>query len=238
MRKLRTTMEADILSSEYFGFVAATYVNHLLGPKWSSENAAVEALLASIPEGASVLDVPVGTGRFFPLYMARKLTVCGIDVSEDMLEQAANHAEEIGATVTLAKGDIRDLPFPDSHFDLVLCVRFLNLAGDAMMAEALREIARVSHRGVLIGVRYLAPYAELGRSPFDLLRRLMRLVRLPNFRSRRWGLTNYSKDQVEGAIREAGLLPVGTRLLEKRWDGTDYVFLHLTRIPAPSPGTT
>ena len=238
MRRLRNTMEADILSSEYFGFVAATYVNHRLGPKWSSENAAVESLLASIPEGASVLDVPVGTGRFFPLYMARKLTVCGIDVSEDMLEQAARHAADIGADVALAKGDIRDLAFPDSHFDLVLCVRFLNLAGEAMMGDALKEIARVSRRGVLIGVRYLAPYDELGSSPFDLLRRFMRLVRLPSFRSRRWGLTNYPKDQVEAALRDAGLLPVGTRLLEKRWDGTDYVFLHLTKLAAVDPRTS
>jgi ubiquinone/menaquinone biosynthesis C-methylase UbiE len=75
-----------------------------------------------------------------------------------MLEQASNHAEEVGATVTLAEGDIRNLPFPNDHFDLVLCVRFLNLAGEAVMAQALRELARVSRRSVLIGVRYLAPY--------------------------------------------------------------------------------
>jgi ubiquinone/menaquinone biosynthesis C-methylase UbiE len=227
-------METEILASEYIGFVAATYVKHRVGPKWWSENAATEALLASIPEGASVLDVPVGTGRFFPLYKARKLTVSGIDVSRDMLEQASNHAEEVGATVTLAEGDIRNLPFPNDHFDLVLCVRFLNLAGEAVMAQALRELARVTRRSVLIGVRYLAPYDELGKSPFDLLRRAMRLVRLPIYRSSRWGLTNYRKGLVEAAIEEAGLHPLSSHHIERRWDGTDYVFLHLNKLASGS----
>jgi ubiquinone/menaquinone biosynthesis C-methylase UbiE len=223
-------METEILASEYFGFVAATYVKHRVGPKWWSENAAVETLLDSVPEGASVLDAPVGTGRFFPLYLSRRLTVSGIDVSRDMLEQAAGFAEEVGATVALAEGDIRALPFPNSNFDLVLCVRFLNLAGEAVMAEALKELARVSRKSVLIGIRYLTPYSELGMSPFDLLRRAMRLLGLPRFRSRRWGLTNYRKGNVEAAIRGAGLLPISSHHVERRWDGTDYVFFHLHKL--------
>ena len=229
-RKPMTEIETEILTSQYFGLVAASYVEHRIGPKWWLENAAAETLLERIPEGASVLDVPVGTGRFFPIYKSRRLTVSGIDVSRDMLDEAANYAEEVGAAVTLAEGDIRNLPFPNNHFDLVLCVRFLNLAGEALMAESLRELARVSRQSVLIGVRYLAPYSELGKSPFDLLRRTMRFLRLPIYRSSRWGLTNYRKDHVDAAIQEAGLQPLTSHHVERRWDGTDYVFLHLNKL--------
>ena len=234
-RTLLAHMETEILTSQYFGFVAAGYVKKRIGPKWWSENAAAEILLDNLPEGSTVLDVPVGTGRFLPLYKSRGLTVCGIDVSRDMLEEAANHAGEIGAAVTLAEGDIRNLPFPDNHFDLVICVRFLNLAGETIMAEALSELARVSRQSVLIGIRHLAPYSELGLSPFDLLRRTMRLLGLPRYRSSRWGLTNYRKSHVEAAIKEAGLQLNSSHHVERRWDGTDYVFLHLNKIEPAAP---
>jgi ubiquinone/menaquinone biosynthesis C-methylase UbiE len=58
---------------------------------WQNEQQAVECILKKPDvrsEVETILDAPVGTGRFFDAYESMSVDALGIDVSEDMLEQA------------------------------------------------------------------------------------------------------------------------------------------------------
>jgi SAM-dependent methyltransferase len=147
-----------------------------------------------------------------------------------MLAEASQYAEDVGVSVGLMEGDIRHLPYSNNSFDVVLCVRFLNLAGGPDIRAVLKELARVSRGHVLIGVRYLTHFSDLGVGLLDLISRCARLSGLSRYRAVRLGRTQYRKGQVDAAIEEAGLQPLQSRLVERRWDGTDYAFLLLGKV--------
>jgi len=114
--------------------------------QWEAE--VIERLLREHTQdthGATVLDAPVGTGRFIPIYLEQGLRVTGLDLSEDMLREAALHRPEEAGALELVKGSTTSLPFPDATFDAVISFRFLpgklNLVS---VRKSLREFARVT----------------------------------------------------------------------------------------------
>ena len=98
----------------------------------------------------TVLDVPCGYSRFAPLYARLGITAVGADMSYDMAHlAAATHKRHSGEGWLCA--DILALPFPDSMFDSVLCIRLLHHRfSDAERQRILAELARVSRRFVII----------------------------------------------------------------------------------------
>ncbi|MET0285508.1 MAG: class I SAM-dependent methyltransferase [Polyangiales bacterium] len=110
---------------------------------WEREHDYVRVLLGHTAP-ARLLDAPVGTGRFFPLY-ARIRTVAGIDLSESMLAQSRRRAgtSEL-SRLLLARGSVTQLPFADGAFELTLCCRLLHLLPPELLAPAFRELARVT----------------------------------------------------------------------------------------------
>jgi len=110
--------------------------------KWRLEHDAVASLL---PDAESVLDVPVGTGRFFPLYDGMRVT--GVDISPDMLAEARKRGFK-----DLHLGDIRDMRFADGRFDVAVCMRLLNWLTPSDMAQAVKELSRVASI-LIVGLR-------------------------------------------------------------------------------------
>jgi SAM-dependent methyltransferase len=98
----------------------------------------------------TVLDVPCGYSRLAPLYARLGITAVGADVSYDMARlAAATHTQHQGEHWLCA--DILALPFSDSTFDSVLCIRLLHHRfSDAERQRILAELARVSRRLVII----------------------------------------------------------------------------------------
>ncbi len=142
--------------TEYEGERAVDYdARRVTDRKWGLEQAAVADFLALCAEApAEILDVPVGTGRFVELYSERGDRVLGIDVSQDMLDQAAEKIREISeAQVELRIGDISDLTLPTDSFDVIVCVRLFNLIDSGAVSTALEELARVTRQHVIVGVR-------------------------------------------------------------------------------------
>ena len=102
-------------------------------------------------QNLTILDAGAGTGRFsLPLTQAgHQLT--HLDISPGMLEAAKQQAGGQGiSNILFVEGNIADLSvFPDSHFDLVLCLDSpLSFCGD-QYETALTELLRVT-AGTLI----------------------------------------------------------------------------------------
>src|ERR1700734_434447 len=147
-------MGFEKLSTDYTGGVAASYeAERTGGPEWPKEQAVVERFLATLPAGATIVDVPVGTGRFLEFYKKFNLSPTGLDISLDMLASAKAKADGLGLEATLKKGDIRRIDALDKSFDAALCVRFVNWIDFTSMAAVLGELDRVARSTLILSVR-------------------------------------------------------------------------------------
>lgn len=107
------------------------------------------ALDASLPGAApsQVLEVGVGEAEVTTIVAERYpgTTVMGIDLPDAELASAWQ-----GKPVAGSFADIVDLPYQDDQFDLVLGIEVLEHVDDP--AGALREIARVATRDIVVSV--------------------------------------------------------------------------------------
>lgn len=102
----------------------------------------VAELVADLdPQG--VLDVGAGNGIVTNRLLDRGLDVVAFDFSEVALEGVR------GPTVT---GDIVEMPFDDGSFDLCVLSEVLEHLGPGSFERALREVARISRRHVVLTV--------------------------------------------------------------------------------------
>ena len=213
------TTDVDQLTQRYTGARAQDYDARREGTaKWEAEQAIVERLLRSLPSGCSLVDIPVGTGRFLPLYRQLGIHATGMDVSQDMLARAREKCED----ATLGLSDIRRIDASDRQYDCALCVRFLNWVGGPALKAAVRELARVSRQHVILGVRCYAPVSGLGLR--DRLRQ-----QWARWQPRAEGrIIVHDQHVVQEAFREAGLRVRSADLVEAS-DGTEYRIYHLCR---------
>lgn len=223
-------MDFARLATKYVGRTAAYYEQRRdQGRKWRAEDEAAGELLRQVDRGARALDIPVGTGRLLTNMSARGFHAHGLDVSPDMLAIAKARADAIGMEIELDVADIRNIPFKDGTFDLVTCLRFLNWVDADGMEQAVKELARVSSDKLLLGIRYLPPIDEVKQSPWPMVRRGMRAIGAPRRRMRRTGLCFQHKSFIYGLFERLGLEIVKARHIERRIDGTDYVFFLLSK---------
>jgi len=110
---------------------------------WIAENDIVQEFLKD--KSGVLLDCPVGTGRFFPLYT--RFQAVGLDISPDMLKEA----EKKGKWGELLTGDVKNLPFGDKYFDVAVCIRLLNWFSREDMIAAVKELNRVS-KCLIVGI--------------------------------------------------------------------------------------
>jgi ubiquinone/menaquinone biosynthesis C-methylase UbiE len=223
------------VQGKYVGQTAVDYDLVRAGRKWDAEHDAVEQLLAFVAEGSTVLDIPVGTGRLFRFFNARGFDVCGADISTDMLEQARTTADVCGGRIRLERADIRRLTFREDSFDLVVCLRFLNMIDSAELELALREMSRVSRGKLLIGIRYVTPYSDLQFTAWDLARLMARPVRAARWLfhrvfEKRYDVVAHDKNLLRELLNRLGLTIIQKRYVERRWDSTDYV-MWLLQVP-------
>lgn len=100
----------------------------------------------------SILDVGTGSGEIVLAtmrWLARsgtRVSAIGLDNHPDALDVARSRAPAL----PLIRGDVCALPLPDRSVDVVLATLILHHLPDAMQAEALREMARVARRAVIV----------------------------------------------------------------------------------------
>jgi SAM-dependent methyltransferase len=148
-RQARPAADPD----HYHGDVAQGYLAKRLQQKsWHIEQQIVQRMLAAMPDGGRVLDVPFGTGRFVDMFLAKKMQIWGVDISADMLAAARDALGANYERCQLHQGGADELPYEDNHFDLVVCFRFFGLISFELAERVLAEIRRVARDQVIVRV--------------------------------------------------------------------------------------
>jgi hypothetical protein len=128
--------------SSYFDSVASSYEQERKDTEqWKKEQEIVESYLNEIKPNR-VLDIPVGTGRFFGSY-----ETVGIDISLDMLEEA----EKKDGNKKLRLGDIFNLNYED-EFDVAICMRFLNWVDLEELKKVIANLTRATKKFLILGI--------------------------------------------------------------------------------------
>lgn len=148
-------------AGKYHGAIAEGYdAKRVESPKWTAEQSIIQDMLMDLLPGATVLDIPIGTGRFLPFYVQRGLNVLGADISDDMLRQAAAKAGPLirqnpayGARIKLGIRDVRDLKLPEKSVEAAVMCRLTRWLSPEDCQQAIRELTRVAHRRVVFTAR-------------------------------------------------------------------------------------
>jgi ubiquinone/menaquinone biosynthesis C-methylase UbiE len=134
----------------------------------------LDEMLKALPRGARVLDVGCGTGEYVARVTELGFEAAGLEPAQGMRERAVEKNPG---------GDIRDgvatsLPWPDGHFDLVLCIEVLRYLHRADLRAALGEMCRVLKPGGRMFLTMVNRYALDGFWLHYKLKRLARLGRV------------------------------------------------------------
>jgi ubiquinone/menaquinone biosynthesis C-methylase UbiE len=111
------------------------------------ENKRIKVLidLADIKSNSEVLEVGCGAGHILEKIMSGNLH--GIDISEIQIERAQ---KRLKGKVKLSKAPGEKIPYPDNHFDSVLCSEVIEHVLDPV--EVLTEIKRVMKKGGILSL--------------------------------------------------------------------------------------
>ncbi|MEQ8859051.1 MAG: class I SAM-dependent methyltransferase [Pseudomonadales bacterium] len=131
--------------------------------------------LAGYPQ--SILDLPCGTGRFWPTLAAHcdgELVAADIDPAMLAVAEREWPAELTGRFRTLTSSGL-DIDAPDDLVDTVVSMRFLHhLARPEDRRRALTEMSRVARRTVIVSLwtdRSLSAWWQHGKSRRNLCKR-------------------------------------------------------------------
>ncbi len=153
VRKLMTGNRDDEDHDHYYGEAAKGYLaKRLKQESWHREQTIVREMLARLPDGARVLDVPFGTGRFVEMYLAKNMTVHGIDISQDMLDAAREALADKYDRCDIRQGGADALPYERNYFDVTVCFRFFGLIPMDLGQRVLAELSRVTKGDLVIRV--------------------------------------------------------------------------------------
>jgi len=148
----------------------------------------------------SVLDLPSGAGRFWPLLMEKKnRIILAADYSEDMLRVAWESNQEIGReNITCLQMSAFDIRLAESSVDCIFCVRLLHHIGFPQdRAVLLKEFRRVARDTVIFTLWVDGNYKAWRRKKSEEKRKLREDKDFQN----RFVLP---RRQVEEEFREAG----------------------------------
>ena len=147
----------------YTGSTAANYESDRISDAiWEKEQQYIAGFVSSLTSGDTVLDIPVGTGRFFPIYAAHGIHIIAADISADMLDEAKKKLNN-WSSVEFRIEDVEKLSLADGACDHIVCWRLMHLLPPDALERAIVEFARVARKTVLVQFFYLEQEAGIFR---------------------------------------------------------------------------
>jgi len=129
--------------------MAANYeTKRMKQERWDLENQIVQSMI-ELKKG-TLLDVPVGTGRFLRFCFDKGFKITGIDSSNEMLDLA--YDKRIPCALEI--GDAAALRFNENSFDHTICIRFLDLIDEPAMQKVVKELCRVTKKTIICTIRF------------------------------------------------------------------------------------
>ena len=154
---------------KYHGAVATGYdAKREESPKWHAEQAIITDMLSDIPSGDWILDCPVGTGRFIPVYEERGFCVQAVDVSVDMMKEAIAKVTKPGNWINFTQADIRTINLWPQSVDVSLMVRLTRWLSPDDCIVALRQLQRVTRKRIIFTARVRHRRPDLVRG-YDMI---------------------------------------------------------------------
>ncbi len=98
-----------------------------------------------------LLDIPVGTGRFFDYYNKIDMVI-GVDISDAMIAKSQEKLSRLSldTCITIEQGDIFDLRFDNSEFDCIIVFRLFHLMSEQSISYAIKELCRVADKDIIV----------------------------------------------------------------------------------------
>jgi ubiquinone/menaquinone biosynthesis C-methylase UbiE len=142
--------KTDQRTAQLFDSVAAGYANGYKNGSFFSYyfNRRLEIVLDSLRnyEQAKILDVGCGPGMMAEQSIERGFEFFGIDISEKMIGECIKNFGHV-SSVHFSVGKVQNLEFPDSFFDVILCMGVLEYVDRDEMEGAVSEMLRVLKPG-------------------------------------------------------------------------------------------
>ena len=125
------------LGSRYHNSIARDYeLDRASTNFWKTEQAVFKnEIVPFFKENNTVLDCPLGTGRFFREYSESNLHVLGVDLSSSMLAIAKNQSKNFSLELDLFNCDASSVTKLNIKPDIIVSVRFLQNIVDIKSAK-------------------------------------------------------------------------------------------------------
>lgn len=152
-----------------------------------------DAASSSVPQNATIADIPCGTGRLAEPLLDAGYRVHGMDISAEMLDVARSRLRRFGDAFSIEVADAKKFARSHVQYGAVLCARVLMHFELPEQIEFLRGVAQLTSGVVIINHSFSSPYQRFRR----LVKRL-----LGHAASARFPVTSH---QLAELLRGAGL---------------------------------
>jgi ubiquinone/menaquinone biosynthesis C-methylase UbiE len=173
----------DYTEEEYKTFLREIrFINRWIGDRWALQRSLLKKIAESNLTEFSVLDVGAGSGELlteiahFARKTNRKPGLVGLDLNP-LSAVAIAEAGQRSGEIRSVQGNALDLPFPDDAFDYAICSLFTHHLTDDAIVDVLKEMKRVSRRGVYVIDLHRERGAYRMYKIFCAIFRISRLVR-------------------------------------------------------------
>lgn len=102
------------------------------------------------PVPKNILDIPCGTGKLAEVFRSLGIPVVGADISQEMLKLLRDSNPVQKSYTALFRADATRLPYKDSAFDCIVCLRLLHRVPDTVRQNMIRELARVARHHLIL----------------------------------------------------------------------------------------
>jgi 2-polyprenyl-3-methyl-5-hydroxy-6-metoxy-1,4-benzoquinol methylase len=134
------------------------------------EKRAVRRAFGGVPPGATIVDVPCGTGRLAETLLEQGHHVVGVDISDAMLNVAQRKLQRFGLGFETLVGDVSELAqLGRAIYDAALCARVLMHFPLEEQIRFLASVAKLARGTVVFSQSISTPYQRLRRGLKQLL---------------------------------------------------------------------